>query len=60
MVRNLVEPSEISRRALLKHCPDGLDADLAEYLAGDVARDTIFHKMITVLTRYRPIVLELI
>ena len=33
MVRNLVESSENSRGAVLRHCPAGLDADLAEYLA---------------------------
>ena len=34
MVRSLVELSENSRGAVLRHCPAGLDADLAEYLAG--------------------------
>ena len=34
MVRSFVEPSENSKGAVLKHCPAGLDADLAEYLAG--------------------------
>ena len=33
MVRSLVEPSQNSRGAVLRHCPAGLDADLAEYLA---------------------------
>ena len=26
---------------MLKHCPAGLDADLAEYLAGDMVRDEV-------------------
>ena len=25
----------------MKHCPAGLDADLAEYLAGDMVRDKV-------------------
>ena len=41
MVRSFDEQAKISRGAMLKHCPAGLDAYLAEYLAGDIVRDKI-------------------
>ena len=41
MVQGCDERPNISREAVLKHCPAGLDADLAEYLVGDVVREKV-------------------